>query len=169
METPESPQAVKNEVVIPAEPVPKVKITATIVPPKAEKKEKKPRTEAQQAHLLKMREARKTKAATAAAAVKAAEEAEKKNREDAVRKAEEEAKKIADTVVVQKVRGRKTGSKNKVIEKPVYEASKPMKPEEPPQQLSHHDYSVMMLRQRGVSLPENVSPYYLKMLTSRRY
>jgi len=148
--------------------LPKVGVKIIVKQPKVEREvvEKKPLTEGQKKAIEKMNLARKAKQAEKIADQKKRDDVEKSSREEAVKKAEEDAKKIADTVIVQKVRGRKAGTKNAI--KPVqHEEVKPSKPEEPPRQITHREYVIGALRQRGHQIADDVSPYHLKMLLSR--
>lgn len=142
---------------------PKAELKVIVKQPKVQKpeKEKKEMSEARQAQMIKMREARQAKNAERKAIQKDNEELERKQREDAVKKAEEEAKKLSDNVEVQKVRGRKVGSKIP-YNKPVRKVEPP-----PPQQLSRHEMQIMAFRQQGIYVPDNASPYMLKMIASR--
>jgi len=157
--------------VVPAETKKNVKANVKIIvqQPKVEKplKEKKPLSDAQKATLQKMNQARIAKKKAIADEQKQREDEERKGREEAVRKAEEEAKKISDTVIVQKVRGRKTGGKN--AEKPKIERvqHEVLTHNEPPRQLTHREYTIMALRQRGMTINDDATPYYLKMVQSR--
>ncbi len=143
---------------------PHADIKIIVKQPKVEKpvKEKKELTEGQKIALQKMNEARKKKLEEKKQIVKENEEHEKKERETAVKKAEEEAKKITDNVVVQKVRGRKEGTKVEKKPEPVRRKEKT-----PPRQLTQREYTIMMLRQKGINCPDDASPYMLKMLSSR--
>jgi len=148
--------------------LPKVGVKVIVKQPKVDRevKEKKPLTEGQKKALEKMNEARKAKRALQAEEDKKRVDSEKALREEAVKKAEEEAKKVADTVIVQKVRGRKAGTKNAI--KPVqHEMVKPNEPATAPVPLSRRDYLVGAFRQRGYDVPDDASPYYLKLLQSR--
>ena len=174
---------------------------------KIKSEEKKPRTEGQIKAMEKMKEALAIKRQAKIDSKKAEEEAERKGREDAVKKAEEDAKKITDNVEVQKVRGRKIGTKNP----PKLERDKQSKERVPhkadpqglralgdvftegsrsqrvgyslgetspvrtrsdslsalPPPLSHTEYAIGALRKKGVHVPDNVTPYMLKMIMSR--
>ena len=136
---------------------------------KIKSEEKKPRTEGQIKAMEKMKEALAIKRQAKIDSKKAEEEAERKGREDAVKKAEEDAKKITDNVEVQKVRGRKIGTKNppkletQVSLKSPQDAQ-PIYREAPP---SHAEYAIATLRKKGVHVPDNVTPYMLKMIMSR--
>jgi len=127
--------------------------------------EKKPRTEAQIKQMEKMKEALTKKRQEATLNKKKAEEAEQKEREEAVKKAEADAKKITANVEVQKVRGRKPGTKNPV--KPVPQLKQIVPEPVQERQMSHMEYIVMQLRNKGVHVPDNVTPYMLKMIMSR--
>ena len=126
--------------------------------------EKKPRTEGQLKAIEKMKEALAIKRQAKMDSKKAEEDAERKGREEAVKRAEEEAKKITDNVEVQKVRGRKIGTKNppkapspqQIIPEPVQQ-----------HQMTRNEYTIMKLREKGVHVPDNVTPYMLKMIMSR--
>jgi len=123
--------------------------------------EKKPRTEAQIKAMEKMREGLDKKRQERNDAKKAALDAEKKEREDAVKRAEEEAKKITPNVQVQQVRGRKPGTKNppklqQIVPEPVQQ-----------RQMTHSEYMVMKLREKGIHIPDNATPYMIKMIMSR--
>ena len=151
---------------------------------KIKSEEKKPRTEGQLKAMEKMKEALAIKRQAKIDSKKAEEEAERKGREDAVKKAEEDAKKITDNVEVQKVRGRKIGTKNPPkaetqanasLTHPSAEtqANAPLthpshnqyrEREAPP---SHAEYAIATLRKKGVHVPDNVTPYMLKMIMSR--
>jgi len=146
--------------------VKKADVKIIVKQPKVEKpvKEKKELTEGQKAALVKMNEARKKKAEENRQIIKENEEAEKKDREKAVKQAEEDAKKITDNVVVQKVRGRKEGTKVEKQPEPVRRARE----KTPPRELTQREYTIMALRQRGFTVPDDASAYYLKMLMSRR-
>jgi hypothetical protein len=140
--------------------IPQADIKVIVKQPKVTKTtEKKELSEAQQAQMLKMREARQAKTAERRAIKEANAEDERKQREDAVRKAEEDAKKITLNVEVQKVRGRKVGVPQPrapvVRNKPVEE------------QLSQHEMHIRYLQQKGIHVPDNATPYMLKMITSR--
>ena len=144
---------------------------------KIKSEEKKPRTEGQIKAMEKMKEALAIKRQAKIDSKKAEEEAERKGREDAVRKAEEDAKKITDNVEVQKVKGRKIGTKNppKLESPPNPSLKSPHKADpqglralgdaQPP--LSHTEYAIAALRKKGVHVPDNVTPYMLKMIMSR--
>jgi len=127
--------------------------------------EKKPRTEAQLKQMEKMKEALKKKREEASLNKKKAEEAEQKEREEAVKKAEADAKKITPNVEVQKIRGRKQGTKNPPKPAPQLKQIVPEPVQE--RQMSHMEYTVMQLRNKGVHVPDNVTPYMLKMIVSR--
>jgi len=123
--------------------------------------EKRERTEAQIRAMEKMREGLEKKRQERNDAKKAALDAEKKEREDAVKRAEEEAKKITSNVQVQQVRGRKPGTKNppkpqQVIPEPVQQ-----------RQMTHTEYMIMKLREKGARIPDNATPYMIKMIMSR--
>jgi hypothetical protein len=155
-----------DEIIVnPIEEEKKADIKIIVKQPKVEKpkKEKKELTEGQKLALQKMNDARKKKAEEKKQIIKENEEHEKKEREQLVKKAEEEAKKITDNVVVQKVRGRKEGTK--VEKKP--EPVRRVKEKTPPRQLTQREYTIMMLRQKGINCPEDASPYMIKMLMSR--
>jgi hypothetical protein len=146
------------------EPEKKAEISITVKQPKVEKppKEKKELTEGQKRALEKMKEALAKKRQEKIDIKKANEDDERKKREDAVKKAEEEAKKITENVKVEKVRGRKVGTKApqakivRNIPEPVQE-----------RQMTQQEYTIQLLRQRGVNVPDNPTPYHLKMLLSR--
>ena len=150
--------------------MPQADIKVIVKQPKVTKTtEKKELSEAQQAQMLKMREARQAKTAERRAIKEANAEDERKQREDAVRKAEEDAKKITPNVEVQKVRGRKVGVPQPRA--PVVRHSalaeirnKPVEIEQP---LSQHEIHVKYLQQKGIHVPDNATPYMLKMITSR--
>jgi hypothetical protein len=148
---------------------PHADIKIIVKQPKVEKpvKEKKELTEGQKVALQKMNEARKKKLDEKKQIIKENEEHEKKERETAVKKAEEEAKKITDNVVVQKVRGRKEGTKVEKKPEPVRRVSGSLKEKTPPRQLTQREYTIMMLRQKGINCPDDASPYMIKMLLSR--
>jgi len=166
----------KNEIIekkeeVPVNPIKKTvgeplvaDIKIIVKQPKVKKPEgeKKPRTEAQIKQMEKMKEALTKKRQEATLNKKKAEDEEQKEREDAVNKAEEDAKKITPNVEVQKLRGRKPGTKNpvkplkQIIPEPVQE-----------RQMSHTEYTIMQLRNKGVYVPDNVTPYMLKMIMSR--
>lgn len=150
---------------------------------KIKSEEKKPRTEGQIKAMEKMKEALAIKRQAKIDSKKAEEEAERKGREDAVKKAEEDAKKITDNVEVQKVRGRKIGTKNPPKGEGLAHASlttpsaetqanaslthpsaQPIYREAP---RSHAEYAIATLRKKGVHVPDNVTPYMLKMIMSR--
>ena len=147
---------------------------------KIKSEEKKPRTEGQIKAMEKMKEALAIKRQAKIDSKKAEEEAERKGREDAVKKAEEDAKKITDNVEVQKVRGRKIGTKNPPKLESQVSLKSPHKADshkadpqglralgdaQPP--LSHTEYAIGALRKKGVHVPDNVTPYMLKMIMSR--
>jgi hypothetical protein len=142
----------------------KPEIQISIKQPKVQKveKEKKELSEKQLIAIQKMRDARQKKRDEQLQIKKDNEELERKQREDAVSKAEAEAKKITDNVKVDKVRGRKIGTKKqqtrleRIVPEPVEE-----------QQMSYNDYVIQSLRNRGINVPDNPSPYLLKMLMSR--
>ena len=147
---------------------------------KIKSEEKKPRTEGQIKAMEKMKEALAIKRQAKIDSKKAEEEAERKGREDAVKKAEEDAKKITDNVEVQKVRGRKIGTKNppkaetqasphpsaetQVNASLTNPSAQPIYKEAP---RSHAEYAIATLRKKGVHVPDNVTPYMLKMIMSR--
>ena len=123
--------------------------------------EKKPRTEAQIKAMEKMREGLEKKRQARNDAKMAALDAEKKEREDAVKRAEEEARKLTPHVEVQKIRGRKPGTKNppkpqQVIPEPVQQ-----------RQMTHTEYMIMKLKEKGARIPDNATPYMIKMIMSR--
>ena len=138
---------------------------------KIKSEEKKPRTEGQLKAMEKMKEALAIKRQAKIDSKKAEEEAERKGREDAVKKAEEDAKKITDNVEVQKVRGRKIGTKNpskletQVSPNPSLKSPQDAQPQYTPP--SHAEYAIATLRKKGVHVPDNVTPYMLKMIMSR--
>jgi hypothetical protein len=158
-----------NEIINPdtdtGKKVPKAEVSITIKPPKVEKpmREKKELTEGQKRALEKMNEARKVKAAERKAILQDNADLAKKEREEAVNKAKADAEKIADEVVVQKVRGRKEGTKNPPKEPVV--RRKPASP--PPRQLTHREYTIHALRQRGINVSDDASPYTIKLLLAR--
>lgn len=142
--------------------IPQADIKVIVKQPKVTKTtEKKELSEAQQAQMLKMREARQAKTAERRAIKEANAEDERKQREDAVRKAEEDAKKITPNVEVQKVRGRKVGVPQPRA--PVVR-NKPVEVEQP---LTQHEMHIRYLQQKGIHVPDNATPYMLKMITSR--
>jgi hypothetical protein len=150
----------------PAIPITNVETKIIVKQPKVKKpeSEKKPRTEAQLKAIEKMKEALAKKRQEKAELKKNAEETERKQREEAVKKAEEEAKKITPNVEVQKVRGRKPGTKNP----PKIPVPKQVIPEPVQQrQMSHTEYTIMRLREKGIHVPDNATPYMLKMILSR--
>jgi len=168
-------QTIENLPVITAEsdvklsPQGKADIKIIVKQPKVQKPksdEKKPRTEGQLKALEKMKEALAIKRQAKMDSKKAEEEAERKHREDAVRLAEEEAKKITDNVEVQKVRGRKIGTKNPPKVAPLDKIPDPLPPKTLPP-LTHAEYAIATLRKKGVHIPDNVTPYMLKMIMSR--
>lgn len=157
-----------SEEVAPAKPVkkaPKAEVSITIKPPKVEKpvKEKKELTEGQKNALAKMNEARVKKAEERKAILKENADLEKKEREEAVKKAEADAKKVTEDVVVQKVRGRKEGTKLPPKEEPVRRAI----PKEEPRKMTYHEYTIHALRQRGINVSDDASPYTLKLMMAR--
>lgn len=151
----------------PSTPTPEVKadVQITVKQPKVKKdpKEKKELTEGQLKALAKMKEALATKRAEAKKIKEENSDNERKTREEAVRKAEEEAKKITDDVKVDKVRGRKVGTK-KPQQKIVRETPQH---QEKPRQMTQTEYTIMQLRQKGVYVPDNATPYMVKMILSR--
>jgi len=155
-----------EDVKLDVKPDKKADIKIIVKQPKVEKpvKEKKELTEGQKIALQKMNEARKKKLEEKKQIIKENEEHEKKEREIAVKKAEEEAKKITDDVVVQKVRGRKEGTK---VEKKPEPVRRVQKEKTPPRQLTQREYTIMMLRQKGINCPDDATPYMIKMLMSR--
>ena len=146
---------------------------------KIKSEEKKPRTEGQIRAMEKMKEALAIKRQAKIDSKKAEEEAERKGREDAVKKAEEDAKKITDNVEVQKVRGRKIGTKNppkletQVSPNPSAETQANASLTHPSHNQyreaprSHAEYAIATLRKKGVHVPDNVTPYMLKMILSK--
>ena len=165
---------------------------------KIKSEEKKPRTEGQLKAMEKMKEALAIKRQAKIDSKKAEEEAERKGREDAVKKAEEDAKKITDNVEVQKVRGRKIGTKNPPKAEtqanaslthpslkspqdaqPIYREAQSRPAQSRPEGTaglvgtaslvppSHAEYAIATLRKKGVHVPDNVTPYMLKMIMSR--
>jgi len=146
----------------------KPKVTVIVAQPKVQKVavEKKPLTDKQKATLQRMNEARKAKQTERKDEQKRLEAEERKEREDAVRKAEEEAKAVADEVVVQKIRGRKAGVPNKPkVERVRHEAVSKAQPA--PRELSHREYTILALRQRGIQVADDATPYALKLITAR--
>jgi hypothetical protein len=158
-EVPDSSQSTEQNSI--ESPVVPVKII--VKQPKVEKpvKEKKPRSEKQQEAVKKMREALMKRKEEDRAILKANEEAERKQREEAVKNAEEEAKKVTDNVIVQKVRGRKPGTKVPVKPRPMLIRSPSPSPISPFQQ------KIEILKQKGIHIPDNVTPYMLKLILSR--
>lgn len=139
---------------------PQAEIKVIVKQPKVTKTtEKKELSEAQQAQMLKMREARQAKNAERKAIKEANADDERKQREEAVRKAEEDAKKITQNVEIQKVRGRKLG-----VPQPRAPVVRNKPVEEP---LSQHEMHIQFLRQKGIHVPDGATPYMLKMITSR--
>lgn len=171
-------EKVENEIVVPEDseevaPVkpskkaPKAEVSITIKPPKVEKpvKEKKELTEGQKNALAKMNEARVKKAEERKAILKENADLAKQEREEAVKKAEADAKKVTEDVVVQKVRGRKEGTKIPPKEEPIRRA-KPV-PKEEPRQMTYHEYAIHALRQRGINVSDDASPYTIKLMMAR--
>lgn len=156
-----------NQIVFPDEKKEEIKADVQIIvkQPKVKKepKEKKELTEGQLKALEKMKEALQKKRIEQKKIKEENADSERKSREDAVKKAEEEAKKITDDVKVDKVRGRKVGTK-KPQQKLVRET--PQHHEEP-RQMTQTEYTIMQLRQRGIYVPENATPYMVKMILSR--
>lgn len=141
--------------------------------PKVAPENRPPRTEGQIKAMEKMKEALAKKRQEKADAKKALEEAEKKAREDAVKQAEEEAKKITSNVEVQKIRGRKIGQKNQPKGGDTQKGAEALEkariiPEAVQQrQMTPMEYQINKLREKGIRVPDNVTPYMLKMIMSR--
>jgi hypothetical protein len=148
-----------------ADDVAKAEVKVIVKQPKVkrEPKEKKELTEGQLKALEKMKEGLARKREEAKKIKEENIDHERKTRLEAVKQAEEEAKKITDNVEVQKVRGRKVGTK-KPQQKIVRQT--PQHQEEP-RQMTQMEYTIMQLKQRGIHVPENVTPYMLKMIISR--
>jgi hypothetical protein len=128
-----------------------------------EVKEKKELTEGQKKALLKMKEALEFKRNETKKIKMEIIDNERKERENAVKKAEQEAKKISDNVVIEKVRGRKTGTKKpqQTFVRPTPEHVEERRP------MTQHEYTIMQLKQRGIYVPDNATPYMIKMILSR--
>lgn len=141
----------------------KADIKVIVKPPKTVKiiKEKKERTEGQKKAVEKMLASRKAKDDERKAIHKENAEFDKKERDDAVKKAEQEAKKITDNVVIQKTRGRPKGFVVPVREEPVRKKKEEEKP------LTHRDYTINVLRQHGFQVSDDISPYSLKLIMAR--
>ena len=151
----------------------KANIKVIVQQPKVEKvvTEKKPLTEGQKKAIQKMNAVRKAKNEEKKAILKAHHEAEEKARHDAVKEAEAKAKELSEKVTIQKVRGRKAGTKNPV------KAGTSIAPPQPTHHeavsqvattpLSYVQYSILALRQRGYQVPDDISPYALKIMLSK--